>query len=87
MKYKTDSLAPLCYVQTTRARARARGRGSLVCGWAHESRQQSEPHEPVARVAPTVVDTQRDAPKPVKDGDTCSSDNTQYWQCKHGEDE
>jgi hypothetical protein len=30
---------------------------------------------------------QREVCKPVKDGDTCSSDDTQCWQCKHGVDE
>ena len=30
---------------------------------------------------------QREARKPVKDGDTCSSDDTQCWQREHGVDE
>jgi hypothetical protein len=30
---------------------------------------------------------QREARKPVKDGDTCSSDDSQCWQHKHGVDE
>ena len=28
---------------------------------------------------------QREARKPVKDGDTCSSDDTQCWQCNNME--
>jgi hypothetical protein len=47
----------LCCVQTTRARTRARGRGSFVCGWAHESRYK--PREPRARLTPTVVGTSK----------------------------
>ena len=45
------------FVQTTRARTWARGRGSFVCRRAHESRYK--PHEPRARVAPTVVGTSK----------------------------